>query len=132
MRYPQIDILRFVLSFMVVCIHVPLLGAVIYMPILRIAVPLFYIITGFFLLSENSAVDYSRLNKSLKRYASLWFRYLLVFTIISYIFRIIYHDNEVFGFADVLKFIKLGFCNFVSHVIIGDKTYNIGSQIQLT
>ena len=57
-RSVGLDFLKFLCSFMVVTIHKPfpgLLGPVI-MPITRIAVPIFFMITGFFYYStiENA------------------------------------------------------------------------------
>lgn len=50
-RYDSIDLTKFVLAFMVVLIHINPFSAevnVVVMPVLRLAVPLFFIISAFF------------------------------------------------------------------------------------
>lgn len=129
MRFLQIDLARFIFAFGVVCIHVPLLGVNYYTPLLRCAVPFFYILTGFFLYSEDKINSILHLRRSLKRYFCLWIRYLVLFTALAVFFRFLYQSGESWVFQDLIVFIEMGFCKFVSHVTIGGVTYNIGSQI---
>ena len=56
-RYDSIDLTKFVLAFMVVLIHINPFSAevnVVVMPVLRLAVPLFFIISAFFFFTKVS------------------------------------------------------------------------------
>lgn len=55
-RYSGIDALKFLCAFLVVCIHQPFPGAIgkYFVAISRIAVPIFFMITGFFYNSEDN------------------------------------------------------------------------------
>lgn len=49
-RQSGIDFLKFVCAFLVICIHIPFPGAIgtLFNPLIRIAVPVFFMITGYF------------------------------------------------------------------------------------
>lgn len=66
-RYFYIDILKFICAFLVICIHAPFLGAVgqYIIAISRCAVPIFFMISGYFNASKNSEKNYQKQIKKL-------------------------------------------------------------------
>lgn len=85
-RYDIFDLVKFVLSFFVVGIHT--LGQYGQIPILRIAVPLFFIISGYlFFSSHESQVSKKKIKKFIHRNGQLyifWFVASLPITIIKW------------------------------------------------
>lgn len=129
-RNQNIEIARFICAFMIICIHVPLFCSPYIYPILRCAVPFFYILTGFFIYSEDISKSSSKLKKSLRHYAVLWVSNLVLLSLIAVILRFWVDDrSELLDIKDLIKFIRLGFCDFMSHVTISSKTYNITNQL---
>lgn len=60
-RNTSIDFLRFICAFLVVCIHAPFPGVIggCIKAVARIAVPIFFMSTGFFLVESGSATGAS-------------------------------------------------------------------------
>lgn len=80
-RNAGVDVLKFICAFMVICIHIPFpqpIGTII-TPITRIAVPIFFMITGYFysFINENN-----RKIKQIKKIAIL--------TVVSYVLYLFY------------------------------------------
>lgn len=83
------DLTKFVLSFFVVAIHTELFGEYIY-PIVRIAVPLYFIISSYIFFENLKGKDSKEKNQILKKYIRrnlllylFWFIVLLPITIIE-------------------------------------------------
>jgi len=76
-RYSSIDALKFLCAFLVICIHQPFPGTVgrYIVAISRIAVPIFFMITGFFYKSEENQEK----NKILKLLKIILFASILYF-----------------------------------------------------
>ena len=65
----KFDILKLVMSFFVVAIHMALFPEILY-PWLRIAVPLFFIMTGFFFFGKLQKIqDYKAQKRAVKDFA---------------------------------------------------------------
>lgn len=130
LRNKNVEIARYICAFLIVCIHVPLFCSFCIYPILRCAVPFFYILTGFFIYSEDIQKSSSKLRKSLHHYSVLWVTNLVLLSVIVILLRYLAGDNSEFlNSQDFNKFLRLGFCNFLSHVTISDHTYNITNQL---
>ncbi len=110
----KFDILKFILSFLVVAIHTQLFPSVLY-PWLRIAVPTFFMITSYFIFGKLKSIsdDASRtviikkfVIRNLKLYL-FWFVLLLPLTL--YLRRDIYFANGIL----------VGLWNFVKNLMFG-------------
>lgn len=95
----KFDILKLVMSFFVVAIHMALFPEVLY-PWLRVAVPLFFMMTGFFFFKKLGRIDDYKLQKNavrdfvmrnLKLYA---FWCILLLPYIIYIRRDVYFGHD--------------------------------------
>lgn len=97
-NYDVLDLTKFILSFFVVAIHAEIFPQVLY-PWLRIAVPIFFIISSFLFYSKMTDLTKEQQLASIKKYIKrnlilyfVWFVVLLPFTIVS---RIEWFDNGV-------------------------------------
>lgn len=78
-RNLSIDFGRFVAAFLVVIIHVNLfVGHGFLLQFARIAVPFFYIISGYYLFTPHSAKLKMRLVNSIKKWGRMWLTYILI------------------------------------------------------
>ncbi len=82
-----LDVAKFVLSFFVVAIHAEIYPDFLY-PWLRIAVPLFFIISSYLFFKNISKLDYAEKNKALWKFVKrnlklycIWFVILIPFTV---------------------------------------------------
>lgn len=87
-KLDMVDLTKLILAFMVVAIHTYLLGEYIY-PFVRLAVPTFFVFTGYFTFRKIDFETDKKIQKNifritLKRYIILymvWFMILLPYTI---------------------------------------------------
>ena len=70
-RNTSLDLMRWICAFLVVVIHVPIVGAHFIMPITRIAVPFFFMITGYYLYSSSNVILGERLLQSSKKWGGI-------------------------------------------------------------
>lgn len=85
-RQHNIDFLRFVCALFVVCIHCSSYSFREYiLHITRIAVPIFFIISGYFLYSDNNEYTKSKIRKSIKKISNIYIISLIVFFIYALI-----------------------------------------------
>lgn len=85
-RQYNIDALRLICAFLVVCIHCTHYSLREYiLPITRVAVPIFFIISGYFLYSDNETLTKSRITKSIKKITKIYVISLVVFFIYALI-----------------------------------------------
>ena len=105
-----IDLVKFILSFLVVAIHINPLGkemATLRYPICRIAVPLFFIISSYFFFSKikslNNRESLQYLIKFVKRNMILYFSWFIVLLPIT---------------IEVKEYYKIGIINSIKNVIV--------------
>lgn len=86
MRNNTIDGFRLIAAFFVVCLHagIPWLGAIL-APFFRMAVPFFFLISGFYLYDVNRERMNEKIVKSMKRIISIWFQATVIYAIVSYL-----------------------------------------------
>ena len=119
-RLNNVDALRIICAFCVICIHSDLSGTIGYLviPICRVAVPIFLLISGFFYSSKKP-------KKDKKRQIVKIFKLIIVANILFFIFSIckaIYIGNlmeylqQVFNYKSILKFIFLNESPFYGHL----------------
>lgn len=86
MRNNTIDGFRLIAAFLVVCIHagVPGLGAVL-TPFYKVAVPFFFMISGFFLYDAERINMNNKVIKSIKRIVLIWFQATMIYSVVSYL-----------------------------------------------
>lgn len=78
-------ILKFICALMVIRIHTESFMAPGILPLCRIAVPVFFICSGFFLPNERNSIQPERIKKSLKKIFYLWFTANLIYMIVSFL-----------------------------------------------
>lgn len=111
-----IDALRLLFAFFVVCLHVPLSGANILMPLLRCAVPFFYIVSGYYVMASSVERD---LVRNAKRWALLWLKYFVIIGIISIILHAVSHEPIQFSKGNILEiFVFYGKTTAMDHIVI--------------
>lgn len=86
MRNNTIDGFRLIAAFLVVCIHagVPALDSVL-TPFYKMAVPFFFLISGFYLYDADRDKMNRKIIKSMKRIVSIWFQATVIYAIVAYI-----------------------------------------------
>ena len=67
-KYYSIDGMRAIAAFFIVCLHVPFSGTFgeVVSAFARIAVPFFFMISGFFIWSDTEEKQYKRIRKQIK------------------------------------------------------------------
>lgn len=104
----KFDILKFFLSLMVVAIHVPLFPKLLF-PWLRMAVPLFFMLTGYFLYGKlRSEVDSQERLMIIKNFAMRNLK--LYFFWFVCLFPLIMHIRKDSLFADTLFMTLISLC----------------------
>lgn len=89
--YPGIYLLKAICAFFVVATHVPQYGAGYFQPLICIAVPCFYMVTGFFLFSGDSTVE--------RRQACKWAKKAFLLLIITSTFYLYWNDKDIFALS---------------------------------
>lgn len=119
LRADYIDILKAICAFLIVCIHVPFPGTLgAYFTVLtRIAVPLFFMITGFFYLDVvKKGREYSQIKKILKRVIEANLIYLLWDCFYAILSEKSIFFESVFSVKNLLKFLLLNESPFSGHL----------------
>lgn len=133
-RYIGLDFLKLVCSFLVICIHIPFPGyfGIAVMSLARIAVPIFFMITGFF---YTSIVEQNRQKSQLRKIAqlvvvsnALYYVFGLSKQLLNYLIK-----KEEFSLAggislsSILKFVFLNQSPFSGHLwYLGALLYVLG------
>lgn len=123
-RNNTIDIARYVLAFMVVVIHVPFFFKTEMIPLLRCAVPFFYMITGFYLYNnkEESRTKQKILN-SAKKWFYLWAKYFILSTLLVQFFNLCISGSIYWELDDIRRFLLHGNCDGVDIIYINGERY---------
>lgn len=120
-RNHGLDLLKTISAFMVICIHVPFPGIVgtIITPLTRIAVPLFFMITGYY---YSSTKERNRVNKQFYKIIQLFVGANLLYMLWN-LFKacILNHSvtielSRMFSVKSMLKFILLNESPFGGHL----------------
>lgn len=106
-NYDSLDMLKFILSLTILAIHSGLFGGAIY-PYARLAVPLFFIISGFFAFGKldnisDSQRRWSALWNMLLRYLKLYGFWFVVLSPVTFLFRGYFRDGLVSGLVKLLE-----------------------------
>ena len=102
-RNYSIDSLKMFCAILVVLIHSQFLFKDIVFPLLRIAVPIFFMISGYFIYDENNAGQ--KINRSIKSIFSIFIWSNLLFLLFKEVFSIAHHAIYVPDTNELLKFI---------------------------
>jgi len=120
-RNHGIDLLKAISAFMVICIHVQFPGIVgtIITPLTRIAVPLFFMITGYY---YSFTKENNRVNKQIHKIIQLFVGANLLYLLWSLIKACISNNSvtveisKMFSVKSILKFILLNESPFGGHL----------------
>lgn len=119
-RNNTIDIFRLFFAFCVVCIHVPLLGAGKMIPVFRCAVPFFYMVSGYFLMSNNIEL---KLENNFKKWIKLWLKYFIIIGIVSILLHSFYKESIVFSRHDIIEILLYdGNTLSMDHIVINGES----------
>lgn len=125
-RYTSIDLSRLFFSFCVVLIHVPILGSSYMTPILRCAVPFFYIVSGYFLFDDDSNQLKRKLRKNIYKWFFLYIKSFLVITLISCFLHLYYNQTIEIDLNSILEIISgQGTCKSLDVIKIGEYNYGL-------
>lgn len=108
MRLKSIDILKTICAFLVVCIHIPFPGLGFLTPLTRIAVPIFFIITGYFYpdsMKKDGGI------RQIKRILYLAIQANLIYLLWDCVYAVISRNKDIFSniitLNNLLKFVLL-------------------------
>lgn len=128
-RNTSIDLARFIFAFLVVVIHVPILGGMFITPLARCAVPFFYLVAGFYLYTEDPNKFSSKLKKISEKWFSLWLICTLLFAVIVIALNYIFGDGFSFNNDDAIAMLTGGACEALDIIKIKGKVF--GSSVVL-
>lgn len=92
-EYPSIYFLKGISSVLVVLIHAQFFFHDLYVPVYRLAVPLFFMISGFFLIDETGNLKVSNINKAIKKMLKINIITSVVYILFSYFRLFILNEN---------------------------------------
>lgn len=85
MRNKTIDGFRLIAAFLVVCIHAGMPGlGVVLTPFYKIAVPFFFMISGFYLYDDDRESMNRKIIKLMKRIFLIWFQATIIYAVVTY------------------------------------------------
>ena len=123
-RIASLDYARWIFAFLVVIIHIPLMGGSYLMPIAWCAVPFFYMVTGFFLYDSNPTKIGAKITKALENYLKIWAISFALLTSIVFILKVIYSNPLGWSLKDITDlFLVLGNCLVAELVTIHGISY---------
>lgn len=127
-RLILLDYVRVVFAFLVVVIHVPLVGKGVLTPIACCAVPFFYMVTGFFLYDKDPMKIRIRIVKALNNYAKIWIvAFSLSITIVTFL-KVAYSNSLSWSSRDFIDlFLIYGNCKAAELVTIDEISYGTSS-----
>lgn len=68
----SLNLLKSICAILVVLIHTHLAGKIVFVPFYRCAVPIFYMISGYFLMSENGLWHREKIKGYIQKMVSIW------------------------------------------------------------
>ena len=92
-RYKSLDFARFIFAFLVVTVHVPVGGGNFLRTISCLAVPYFYMLTGFFLYKEDAAQFAYNLKNTIRKSGLMWFKFFIILSVGAFVFKVYYHND---------------------------------------
>lgn len=115
-RHTGLDILKAICAFLVVCIHIPFPGAFgeYFTALCRVAVPIFFMITGFFYKKDKA-------KKSIIKSARLFIIASILYFVFGLLVNGIEHNigaylSKITSFEMVIKFVFLNVSPFSGHL----------------
>lgn len=120
-RFGNIDCLKTLCAVLVVFIHVPCKWAELFIPITRCAVPVFFMISGYFLYNEDESVFYYRIKRSIPKILFIIGWATIVFAIWALATASLRQNlslfwERIFSLESLLKFIVLNENPFGYHL----------------
>ena len=120
---PSLHILKAFCAFFVICLHCSFTGRNLIIPIIKIAVPCFYIISGYFLVDNNGTLVIIRTKKQLRKLVLL-----SIIANIAYFFFWFFKDDKFFFSIFQLKTI-LRICLYGD--VLGDQLWFLNAYIEV-
>jgi peptidoglycan/LPS O-acetylase OafA/YrhL len=118
-RKITIDIGRAIAAFLVVCLHtkfpIPKMGAFV-SDLAKIAVPFFFILSGYYLYDENNENIILKIKKSLKKTFFILISAVIVYAILRYIKWSYFNFDISKQTFELVPFLLLNDCNYTEHL----------------
>lgn len=123
-RLIMLDYARWIFAFLVVVIHVPLVGKKFLTPLAFCAVPFFYMVTGYFLYDNTPNVVSKKIVKALKNYARIWIVAFSLLTSVVFCLKVIYSNPLNWTLQDFVDlFLIYGNCQAAELITINGISY---------
>lgn len=123
-RLIGVDYARWIFAFLVVVIHVPLVGKKFLTPLAFCAVPFFYMVTGYFLYDNTPNVISKKIVKALKNYARIWIVAFSLLTAVVFCLKVIYSNPLNWTLQDFVDlFLIYGNCQAAELITINGISY---------
>ena len=100
-------ILKAVCAFFIICIHCSFIGRNIFLPIIKIAVPCFFIISGYFLVDNQGSIIISRVKKQCKKLLVLILASNSVYFVLSLLLKEL-DINHLLQIKSILRLVLYG------------------------
>ena len=127
-RNTSLDLMRWICAFLVVVIHVPIVGAHFIMPITRIAVPFFFMITGYYLYSSSNVILGERLLQSSKKWGGYYLCFTLILLIVKTVIESLLKTTSVFTMKDLQAIVISGVCEYLDVLTTPEGKFGISTM----
>lgn len=126
-RNTTLDLMRWLCAFLVVVIHVPIYGKGILMPFTRIAVPFFYMVTGYYIYTSNEDKLKGRLLMSSKKWGGNWFVFTFILLAIKMLIE--WNSGRISSITshDIYQTLISGYCKYLDVVSTKDQSFGIST-----
>ena len=99
---------KFLFAFCVVCIHVDFVFYEYIRPICRLAVPFFFMVTGYFLYHNDELTMLKRIRNTRNKYLKLWVQYSILFLAVHLIFLFGVGQKPHFSIDGLISYVLIG------------------------
>ncbi len=121
-----VDAGRFVFAFLVVTLHMPMLGGWYLLPVARCAVPFFYLVSGYYMFKPDSRGFGRSILRNWRKWLKLYVAYTAIFLLVSCVLKAAVPGNSYdWTRTDTLSMLLEGVCPFIDEVHHGADTYGI-------
>lgn len=124
-RNLAIDLFRIIFAFLVITIHLPMIGNGLLRPIARCSVPFFYMVTGYYMFRPEIAEFKKSIIVNLRKWLRLYVVYLTIFTAVSISLNVGLGGDVCFKWSDVIQLLVNGSCPSLDEICFNGEKYGI-------
>lgn len=104
---PGLNILKLICAIFIVQIHFPSSIKEYIIPLTRIAVPIFFMITGYFLLDEKGDISYPRMKRLFKKILKIEIVACMIYVLYYTMTCAIHNEIYISRYAEIKNFLRL-------------------------